>query len=317
MSGLSFWLPAAAVGVVLLALGAHWFIDGAADGARRMRVSPMLVGLFLAGFATSLPEAVVAAVAAWKGSVELALGNAVGSNIANIGLVLGAAVLFMGLKPERAAIKMELSAMVAATLLACVLLLNGYLSRFDALLLLAALAVATWLLIRKTPSNGAPGQTPAAGRSMLRNALLAALGLACLLVGAELLVRGAQQVAQIAGVDELVIGATAVAIGTSLPELAITIAGVIRREAEIALGNVIGSNIFNLLVVIGIAGAIAPSGFSGRLLTLHAPILVAFTLWFVALSMLCQRRGGLGRAWSVSLLLPFAGYMALVVALAG
>ena len=317
MSGLSFWLPAAAVGVVFLALGAHWFIDGAADGARRMRVSPMLVGLFLAGFATSLPEAVVAAVAAWKGSVELALGNAVGSNIANIGLVLGAAVLFMGLKPERATIKMELSAMVAATLLACALLLNGYLSRFDALLLLAALAVATWLLIKKNPSNGAPAQTPAAGRSMFRNALLAALGLACLLVGAELLVRGAQQVARIAGVDELVIGATAVAIGTSLPELAITIAGVIRREAEIALGNVIGSNIFNLLVVIGIAGAIAPSGFSARLLTLHAPILVAFTLWFVALSMICQRRGGLGRGWSISLLLPFAGYMAVVVALAG
>ena len=121
----------------------------------------------------------------------------------------------------------------------------------------------------------------------------------------------------IAGVSELVIGATIVAIGTSLPELAITVAGAIRREAELALGNVIGSNIFNLLVVIGVAGAISGSGhFSQQLLTLHVPALLAFTVWFAILAALCRRRGELGRAWSASLLLPFALYLFAAVMLA-
>lgn len=280
----------------------------------------MLVGVFLAGFATSMPEAVVAAVAAYRDSVELALGNAVGSNIANIGLVLGAAVLFMGMRPERGAGIMEFGAMSAVTLLACLLIFNQYLSRVDAVVLLAALPVVAWLLVRNAGSKdagGTPGgNAQTARRSLSRNAAYAALGLLLLLGGAELLVRAAQRVAVIAGVGELVIGATIVAIGTSLPELAITIAGAIKREAELALGNVIGSNIFNLLVVIGVAGAIAPSGFSPQLLTLHVPILVLFTAWFVALAALCKRRGRLGRAWSGSLLLPFALYLGLVIALA-
>ncbi len=321
MSSLALWLLAAAAGLALLAFGARLFIDGAADGARRMRVSPMLVGMFLAGFATSLPEAVVAAVAAFRGSLELALGNAVGSNIANIGLVLGAAVLLMGMRPERGAGRVDLGAMTAVTVLTCLLLLNQYLSRLDAIVLLSALPVVTWLLVRNTRSRelqraGAEsGPAPSVQRSMPRNAAYAAAGLILLLLGAELLVRGAQQVALIAGVGELVIGATIVAIGTSLPELAITIAGALKREAEIALGNVIGSNIFNLLVVIGVAGVIAPSGFSPQLLTLHVPMLLGFTLWFVLLARLCAWRGGLGRAWSISLLLPFALYLGLVIAL--
>ncbi len=319
MSGFYLWLSVGAIGLALLAFGAKTFIDGAADGARRLDVSPMLVGLFLAGFATSLPEAIVAAVAALRGSVELALGNAVGSNIANIGLVLGAGILLMGLRPDRAPARVELWTMAGITLLACLLLFNGYLSRLDALVLLAALPATSWLLIRKSGSNpGASGSGAArrGRRSMARNVIYAGGGLALLLLGAEALVRAAQEVARIAGVSELVIGATIVAIGTSLPELAITVAGAIKRESEIALGNVVGSNIFNLLVVIGIAGAIAPSGFSPALLTLHVPMLLGFTFWFVLLAVICRWRGALGRAWSASLLLPFASYMALVIALA-
>ena len=319
MSVLYLWLPVAVIGLGLLAFGAKAFIDGASDGARRLNVSPMLVGLFLAGFATSLPEAVVAAVAALRGSVELALGNAVGSNIANIGLVLGAGVLFMGLKRERARAGVELGTMAAVTLLACALIFNGYLSRLDALVLLAALPAVSWLLIRKTGSDQTASRSSVpepARRSLARNAIYAVFGLALLLVGAEALVRAAQEVARIAGVGELVIGATVVAIGTSLPELAITVAGAIKRESEIALGNVIGSNIFNLLVVIGVAGVIAPSGFSPELLTLHVPMLLGFTLWFVLLAVMCRRRGGLGRAWSVTLLLPFAAYLTLAITLA-
>lgn len=312
MSVLYLWLPVGAAGMAVLAFGAKVFIDGAADGARRLDISPMLVGLFLAGFATSLPEAVVAAVAAWRGSVELALGNAVGSNIANIGLVLGAGVLFMGLKPGRAPAKVELGAMAGVTLLACALILNGYLSRADALALLAALPAVSWLLIRKAGASPMIPRSGTAQRSMARNAIYVAAGLAFLLGGAEALVRAAQEVARIAGVSELVIGATVVAIGTSLPELAITVAGAVKRESEIALGNVIGSNIFNLLVVIGVAGVIAPSGFSSQLPALHVPMLLGFTLWFLLLAAICRRRGGLGRAWSASLLLPFAGYVTLI-----
>ena len=320
MNTLVLWLLAAAAGLALLAYGARLFIEGAADGARRLRVSPMLVGVFLAGFATSMPEAVVAAVAAYRDSLELALGNAVGSNIANIGLVLGAAVLFMGMRPERGAGSMELGAMSAVTVLACLLVIDQYLSQVDAIVLLAALPLVAWLLVRnarRRETAEVPGDTAqASGRSLTRNAAYAAVGLLLLLVGAELLVRAAQQVAVIAGVGELVIGATIVAIGTSLPELAITIAGAVKREAELALGNVIGSNIFNLLVVIGVAGAIAPAGFSPQLLTLHVPMLLGFTFWFVALAALCRKRGRLGPAWSASLLLPFALYLFVVIALA-
>ena len=307
-------------GLALLAFGARLFIDGAAEGARRMRVSALLVGMFLAGFATSMPEAVVAAVAAYSNSLELALGNAVGSNIANIGLVLGAAVLFMGLRPGRRTGRKNLGAMTAVTALTCLLLLNGHLSRLDAILLLAAMPLVTWLLVRGAVPDEGPGAPPVETRlpqgSLARDVCYAVAGLMLLMLGAEMLVRGAKQVALLAGVSELVIGATIVAIGTSLPELAITIAGAIRREAEIALGNVIGSNIFNLLVVIGVAGVIAPSGFSPRLLTLHVPMLAGFTAWFLVLAVLCRRRGRLGPAWSASLLLPFALYLLLVIALA-
>ena len=326
MKPLEAWFLAAAAialggGLVLLAFGARLFIEGAAEGARRMRVSPLLVGMFLAGFATSMPEAVVAAVAAYSDSLELALGNAVGSNIANIGLVLGAAVLFMGLRPERRAGWMNLGAMTAVTALACLLMLNGHLSRLDAIVLLAAMPIVTWLLIRTPGTDGNAG--PAAGdgrgprRTLACNVFYALAGLALLMLGAELLVRGAKQAALLAGVGELVIGATIVAIGTSLPELAITVSGAIRREAEIALGNVIGSNIFNLLVVIGVAGVIAPSGFSPQLLTVHVPMLAGFTVWFLSLAVLCRIRGHLGRVWCLSLLLPFALYVTLVIGLAG
>lgn len=326
MKPIEAWLLAAAAiafggGLVLLAFGARLFIDGAAAGARRMRFSPLLVGMFLAGFATSMPEAVVAAVAAYSDSLELALGNAVGSNIANIGLVLGAAVLFMGLRPGRRAGWMNLGAMTAVTALACVLMLNGHLSRLDAILLLAAMPIVTWLLVRAPGANDDSGPTatdalPLEG-TLAREVFYALGGLVLLMLGAEMLVRGAKQVALLAGVSELVVGATIVAIGTSLPELAITVAGAIRREAEIALGNVIGSNIFNLLVVIGVAGIIAPAGFSGQLLTVHVPMLAGFTAWFLVLAVLCRRQGRLGRGWSASLLLPFALYVILVIALAG
>lgn len=319
MNSLAECLLAAAAGLALLAFGARLFVDGAADGARRLQVSPLLVGVFLAGFATSLPEAVVAAVAALEGSLELALGNAVGSNVANIGLVLGAAVLFMGMLPERGVGPLDLGTMTAATLLTCLLILDRHLSRLDAAALLAALPAAAWLMVRQAapepdrPDPAGSGEAQEARRSMARNAAYAVGGLIVLVAGAELLVRAARQAAVIAGVSELVIGATVVAIGTSLPELAITVAGALRREAEIALGNVIGSNIFNLLVVIGVAGLIAPSAVPPQLLTLHVPVLLGFTLWFVILASLCLRRGGLGRAWSLSLLLPFALYLGLAV----
>ena len=222
MKPLEAWLLAAAAialggGLVLLAFGARLFIEGAAEGARRMRVSPLLVGMFLAGFATSMPEAVVAAVAAYSDSLELALGNAVGSNIANIGLVLGAAVLFMGLRPEKRAGWMNLGAMTAVTALACLLMLNGYLSRLDAIVLLAAMPIVTWLLVRTPGAGGdapaATGDARAPRGTLARNVFYSLAGLLLLMLGAEVLVRGAKQAALLAGVGELVIGATIVAVG--------------------------------------------------------------------------------------------------------
>ena len=302
-------------GLALLAFGADRFVAGAVATARNLGVSNLIIGLTVVGMATSMPEALVGAVAAWDGKTHIAIGNAIGSNIANVGLVLGATALFWGVRAE--ALGREFSVMGLAMLLALLLMLDQHLSRLDGALLLAALLLSVGWVVRgarqtstATEAGAEAGAEARAAKrlpSLGKSLLLMCVGLLVLLGGAELLVRGAVQIAQILGVSDLVIGLTIVAIGTSLPELAACIASVLKKEADIVIGNIIGSNMFNMLMVLGLPCVIHPIAFGGEVLARDFSVMIGITLlmgWMVFVSSKAQIRRWEGAA----LLLCFAGY---------
>jgi cation:H+ antiporter len=308
------------IGLALLAWGGDRFIIGASATARDLGVSPIIIGVTIVGFATSAPEMLVSALAASSGTPGLAIGNAVGSNIANLGLVLGSAVLIQPLIAHSKTLRRELPAMLAVTFLPLVLFIDGELSATDATLLLVGLVgLIYWLTVlgfrasvldplRADYEAEIPEDVP-----MGKALLWLAIGLVTLLGGAELLVYGGERAARALGISEVVIGVTIVAIGTSLPELAVSIAGARNNEPDLVLGNVIGSNIFNLLAVIGIAGVIAPHRFDPDILRMHYPVMAGMTLAvFVLTYNRRKNRGRLGRAAGVAMLGSFALYHAVV-----
>lgn len=308
------------IGLILLAWGGDRFIVGASATARNLGVSPVLVGLTIVGFATSAPEMLVSAVAAFSGTPGLAIGNAVGSNIANLGLVLGLAVLVRPLLAQSRTLRRELPALLASTFLPYLLLLDGVLSFADSALLLASLAALVYVLavvgMRASVLDPIRNEYAAEIPADLRPALAAgslAVGLAALLAGADLLVYGGAGAARALGVSEVVIGLTVVAIGTSLPELAVSIAAARKNEPDLILGNVIGSNIFNVLGVVGIAGIIAPHRVEQETLTLHYPVMAAMTLGvFILTYNRGQRRGRLSRKSGAMILAAFIVYHGVV-----
>ena len=263
-------LAAAAViiGLVLLVWSADLFVAGAASIAENLGLSPVIIGLTIVSLGTSAPEILVAVIAALAGAGELAVGNALGSNIANIGLVLGVTVLVVPLLIRQNCIRVELPTLLIVTLGTWLLLLDGLLSRLDGLLMIGGLALILVQMVRaragdrvvRAESEGEDLPHLKPGRAWL--AFIA--GLALLVGSSRLLVWGATTIATQLGVSELIIGLTIVAVGTSLPELAATLAGALKGHTEIAIGNIIGSNLFNLLAVMSIPGVIAPLALSPR-----------------------------------------------------
>jgi cation:H+ antiporter len=280
-------------GLTLLVIGADRFVVGAANIARSLDISPLIIGLTVVGVATSAPELLVGTVAALDGKTTLAIGNAVGSNIANIGLVLGATALACPLVARSPTLQREFLLMFAAIAIATCLLLDSYLSRVDGLILISCLVLSMCWIIRLARSSSKTD--PLAGEfeqelaqnkteSVAKSSFLLIIGLLILLGGAELLVRGAVAIAQEFGVSDLIIGLTIVAIGTSLPELAASITSVIKNEADIAIGNVIGSNMFNMLMVLGIPALVHPTEVSTDVIYRDIPIMITLTLlmgWMV------------------------------------
>lgn len=310
------------IGLALLAWGGERFIVGASATARNLGVSPVLVGLTIVGFATSAPEMLVSAVAASAGTPGLALGNAVGSNIANLGLVLGIAVLVRPLIAQSRTLRRELPALLASTFLPFLLLLDGELSFADSAVLLGSLVVLVYWLtmvalrasvldpLRADYAAEIPRDIPPA----IAFAWLV-IGFGALIVGAELLVFGGERTARALGISDVVIGLTVVAIGTSLPELAVAIAAARKNEPDLVLGNVIGSNIFNMLGVVGIAGIIAPHRLDEEILTLHYPAMAVMTLGvFILTYNRGQRRGSLSRKSGAMVLGAFIVYHSFVAA---
>ena len=303
------------VGLAALYFGAEWLVRGAARFARARGVSALAVGLTIVAFGTSSPELVVSTIAAARGQDDVALGNVIGSNILNVGGVLGLAALIRPLRVGMRLLRREAPLLVLVSVAFGWLAWDGWIGRIDALLLLTGFAgyLAFVLGAARREAAGIEAEfdefeaeealAPRGERGWVDVALMAA-GLATLALGAHALVTGAVGLARAFGVSELVIGLTIIAIGTSLPELATTALAAARREADIAVGNIVGSSLFNLLCILGAASAVRPLRVAPGLLTFEIPVMIAAAVLLLPFAWTRLRL----ERWEGALLL--AGYLA-------
>lgn len=301
-------------GLILLIFGADRFVIGAANIARNMGVSPLIIGVSIVGIATSAPEILVSSAAAIDGKTEIAIGNAIGSNIANIGMVLGLTALLKPIMISSKTLRQEYLLMFLSAIIALSVLFNLDLSRIDSLILITVLAFFIWWIIQiakqslyTDPIVGEFEKELAIVTSLPRSFTLTLIGLLLLLGGAELLINSSVAIANYFGLSDLVIGLTIIAIGTSLPELAASIMSVIKNEADIAVGNVLGSNMFNMLAVIGIPGLIQPTQYEEAVLYRDLPVMLGLTV-LIGLMAFLQKRGRFARIEGIVLLLCFLSY---------
>ena len=315
-------LPILAVvaGLVALVWSADRFVDGAAATAKHLGMPTLLIGMVIIGFGTSAPEMVVSALAASQGNPGLAVGNGFGSNITNIALILGITAILSPITVKSVILRKELPLLAFATLLVGALIVDLEISRFDSVLMLIVFALIMGWSIFSSMKSKSDTLTDDFENEFsddeylpLKQALFwLAIGLVLLIASSRLLVWGAVDIAMALGVSDLIIGLTIVAIGTSLPELASSIIAVKKNEHDLAIGNVIGSNLFNTLAVVGIAGAIQPLGIEPEALYRDWMVMGALTLSLFVLGygVLGRRRinrieGGL----LVAVYLGYAGYL--------
>ena len=308
-------------GFIALTYGADRFVDGASSIAKSLNVSTLLIGLTVVAFGTSAPEMLVSASAALKGSPGIALGNAIGSNIANMALVLGATALVIPLVVQSQTLRKEFPILWIVMLGVFVLLYNLELTRFKAVLMLIGLLIfMIWIVAdgKRTASNIKSDQVQEVTEINLKSAIFWTIfGLGILVVGANILVDGSSTVARSFGISDAVIGLTIVAIGTSLPELAASLAGALKGEPDLAMGNVIGSNVFNLLAVIGIAGTLSPMSISQELMSRDYTLMLLLTGLLFAFCFWQQRgdkkEGSLNRKHGIILLGIYVVYIVVIV----
>jgi cation:H+ antiporter len=275
------------IGLVLLVIGADALVRGASKLAAAIGISPLVIGLTVVAFGTSAPEMAVSTVSGLNGQANIALGNVVGSNTFNILFILGLSALVTPLVVAQKLVKIDVPLMIAVSLLAYLFALNGVISRPEGLLLFSGIIAYTVFLIRQSHRENQVIQAeyareygakePLSLNVLVKNIMLILAGLGLLVLGSKWLVDGAVAIAQRLGVSELVIGLTIVAAGTSLPELATSVVASIRGERDIAVGNVVGSNLFNLMAVLGLAGLVSPSGIavSAQALRVDMPVMIA------------------------------------------
>lgn len=315
---------AVAFGLALLVWSAEKFVEGAAATSRWLGLSPLLIGMLVIGFGTSAPEMMVSVLAAMQGNPGLAVGNAYGSNIANIGLVLGSVALIAPLAVHSSVIRKEMPLLMLCTLVTGWMLLDGMVTRWEALCLLLALVVFIVISIirSRNQSNDAlvaevtetlESKPMSRGKSIMWTLV----GLVLLVVSSRLLVWGAVEIAVRFGVSDLIIGLTVVAVGTSLPELASSISALRRKEHDMVLGNIVGSNLFNSLAVVGIAGLIAPIQTGREVLVRDWSIMTCMTLLMILFAFSWRGRprrinrleGGI----LLALFVAYTGYMVSIV----
>ena len=294
-----------AAGLLALLLGGESLVRGAVGLAHRFAMPPLLIGLTVVGFGTSMPELLVSADAAWRGVPDIAIGNVVGSNIGNILLILGVTALAWPIRVEGRGLRRDLAVMVAAATMLVPLFWMGEVARLaGAALVLGLVAYLAWAYL--VPQGTASDDAQAPAQPVWQALVWLVLGLGALMLGARLLVDGAVSIAQALGLSEAFIGLTIVAVGTSLPELATSVMAALRRQSAIAIGNIVGSNIFNVLGILGVTALIAPIPVADRFLRFDLPVMIAAS---VALALLLLMGTGVGRRAGALLLLAYAGFV--------
>ena len=293
-------------GLIGLFVGGEALVRGSVGIARRMSIPPLLIGLTVVGFGTSTPELLVSVDAAWRGVPDIALGNIVGSNIANILLIVGVSALVWPIRVMGATLRRDTAVMMAAVLCLVPIFAFGQITRLSGLLLFAALvAYLVWAYLK--PGDAEPeGDDLKPPASTLVSVMWVIGGLVALMFGARFLVDGAVSIARGYGISEAFIGLTIVAVGTSLPELATSLIAAFRRQSEIAIGNIIGSNIFNVFGILGVTALIAPIPVASRFLTFDLPVLVGLSLLLTGLLL---TRPIIGRGVGVAMLVAYAAYV--------
>ncbi len=310
-----------AIGLAFLYYGAEWLVRGSAAVALRHGIRPLVVGLTVVAMGTSLPEFVVNFLAAFQNTPELALGNIIGSNIANIGLILGAAALVAPFRIDARTLRKEYPIMMAAMLAFSFMGIDGVIGFWDGILLFSGFIAFILFLVRDAQKN--PYKTNIADIPEVRKedvqapgwkrGILIAGGIVALTGGARLMVSSAVSIAELFGVNPIIIGLTIVAIGTSLPELATSVVGAVRGEGDLSLGNVLGSNLFNVLFVIGGVALIKPLPVSTEAVYLHFPVMLAFGILVFPLAEFGKK---LGRFEGATLLTAFFVYMGYLIYIA-
>jgi cation:H+ antiporter len=313
-------IAALIVGFMALLWSADRFLAGAASTAGHLGVSKMLIGLTVVSLGTSAPEILVALTAAVEGNPLLAVGNAIGSNIANIGLVLGITAIIVPLPFSQTVLRAELPWLLGATFLALVLLFDLEMSALDSVLLLAGLGVILWRLVRSQKTAGSDlaesiteelEDLPQMSRGQAVVWLL--IGLLILLASAEVLVWAASDIADRLGVNDIIIGLTIVAIGTSLPELAATVGSALKGHTDIAIGNVVGSNILNILAVLAVPSLVDPVIIENVWLWRDGGMMLALTLLLAVLAYAVGSQPVITRFEGTVMLCAWLGYNALLV----
>jgi len=319
---LTLLYPALAIliGFALLIWSADKFVLGASNTARSFSISPLIVGVVIVGLGTSAPEMLVSAMAASEGNTGLSIGNAIGSNITNVGLMLGLTALFYPLQIHSKLLKREMPVLLAIILLSYYLLWDQHLSFLNGLLLIvmmfAMLAFTVWEAINHTDDELPQEILDELPEEISKGAALKWLiiGIILLIASSRILVWGAVEVAEYFQVSDLIIGLTIVAIGTSLPELASTIAAARKKEFDLAIGNIIGSNIFNTLAVVGLATVIAPIAADPVILSRDVMAMGALTILLVTLCVFAfKTKRQFGRTSGATLVLFFMGYTAWLI----
>ncbi len=313
-------LLAIAGGFVLLTWSADRFVTGASAIAYNLKVSPLIIGLTIVSLGTSAPEILVSTVASLQGNPALAIGNALGSNIINTGLILGITALIIPLKVHSSIVRRELPVLLLVMALALVLLLDGWLGRLDGVILLTGMAVMlVWITriglksqVSHDPMSEEFEEEIPTDLSTAKAIFWLLVGALVLLASSRLLVWGSVSIAQTMGVSDLVIGLTIVALGTSLPELAASVMSAVKNEHDIAIGNIIGSNIFNLLAVLGLPGLLSPSAVDAAVLQRDYPVMVALTVALFLMAYGFRGKGRITRAEGAILVVAFGGYQTLL-----
>jgi cation:H+ antiporter len=317
ISGLLFSSLAVILGFVFLVWGADRFVHGAAATARNIGISPLIIGLTIVGLGTSAPEMLVSSMAAWQGNPALGIGNALGSNITNIGLVLGITALITPLAVKSEILRREYPLMFITMLVGLMLLLDREMNRLDGVILVIGLVIMILWMIRLSLRRQHDPMEDEFDKEIPRistpKALFwVALGLILLLGSSRLLVWGAVNIAVAMGISDLIIGLTIVAIGTSLPELAASVMSALRNEPDIAIGNVIGSNMFNLLAVLGLPGIIHPIVLEAEIINRDYFYMIGLSIALFVMAYGFRGEGRVNRIEGLILLIAYFVYLGLL-----